>query len=261
MPSLEPQRIGDHTIRAMEASDFTSTLKLFERIFQQSEPVATHLGLRPSAMKTMTDSSFYRTLVEDGLTAIVEHEPTNEIVGFRLAGDLAHQTAPGLQERFEQGVVQLMDRFPRMVSTLTAPFYTDLFELLAYNQLDHMNMDRWLCQHLPSEQGPLQRGMAVKMAGLGLLSEHRGRGFGGKLIAYVHQLALRKGYRWSVVQCTGRYSQQIFEKLNYTLYHEVEYDAFRFGGRRPLAGLKSVDGSRRERTANGYYLDLQSLPA
>lgn len=245
----------------MEAGDFDATVRLFERIFQESEPVSTHLRLRPSAMKTMTDSSFYRTLVEDGLTAIVVHEPTDEIVGFRLAGDLAHQIAPGIQERFEQGVVRLMDRFPRAVSTITAPFYTDLFQLLAYNELDHVNMDRWVRDHLPNEQAPLRKGVAVKMAGLGLLAEHRGHGLGGKLIGYVHRLARRKGYRWSVVQCTGLYSQRIFEKLDYRLYHEVEYDSFRFGGRRPLAGLRSVDGTRREYAAKGYYADLHAMSA
>lgn len=253
---LVPQIVGDYVIRALGASDVGPTLSLFERVFQQHEPVTKHLGLGLAAMKTMTNSAGYRALAEDGLTAIVEHGPSQELVGFRIAGDLARQTSPRLGERFEQVVVRMMDRFPRLTSILGAPFYENLYGLLAYNHLEHVNIDRWLEHRHPQVSARIPRGAAVKMAGIGLLPEHRGYGLGARSTAYVHELARRKGYRWSVVQCTGLYSQQLFESLGYTLYCEIEYDQFRYGKRFPFKGLTSVDGIRPERAAKGYDLDL-----
>ena len=53
--------------------------------------------------------------------------------------------------------------------------------------------------------------------------EARGKGLGLELIKRGHKLAIQGGCSDTFVMATGMFSQRIFQKLGYTVLHEVKY--------------------------------------
>lgn len=82
----------------------------------------------------------------------------------------------------------------------------------------------------------LRLGDALDLWMLGVDGERFGkRGIGGHLVRIVCDLARERGFRRSVAECTGHYSQTIAQRNGFSPIAHVSYKDFDYNGRRVFA--------------------------
>ncbi len=204
---LNPEIVG---YQAAQQADAAEIIRLLATVFSQSEPPAVAVGLSFREMEQFL-GLFAPGAVALGLTIIARDRERGTLAGVLLTDDFAappavdpNQVSPKFQPIFS--MLETLDEQFRQGKTISSGEYLHLFML-------------------------------------GVAPEFAGRGIAQGLVAACLDRGLRAGYRAAVTEATGKISQRVFRKQEFTDRFSVSYRNFRYEGREVFSSIQDHEAA------------------
>ncbi|MFA4878287.1 MAG: GNAT family N-acetyltransferase [Methanoregula sp.] len=195
------------TISPLSYGNASAAARLYAEVFLHDEPTTRHHAPDPASFSPLAD--FYvRTLVDQELSFVAQHEVTGELSGFIFAFDLTHDPASD-----GEPMVRLIGSFQNAVAMI--------------DELEDRHLNR----------AGIEPGTVLHIFQIGTAGNHRGAGLAPALIRHLLDHARVRGYRSAIADCTGPVSKSVFERCGFVELGHSPYADFRHNGRVFFSGL------------------------
>lgn len=188
------------TINPLSYENASAAARLYAEVFLEDEPTTRHHAPDPASFIPLAD--FYvRTLVDQELSFVAQHEETGELAGFIFAFDLTHDPASD-----GEPMVRLIESFQNAVAMI--------------DELEDRHLNR----------AGIEPGTVLHIFQIGTSGNHRGAGLAPALIRHLLDHAGVRGYRSAIADCTGPVSKSVFERCGFVELGHSPYADFRRDG-------------------------------
>ncbi len=191
-------------------------LDLYVDIFHDREPLTRHLGSSRARMRGLARSlyldpempSYGRRQWWEARDRDAAGPRIGLLVGEDLVADAMTDPPPGMTPEERKA-------FPSMMA---------LFEAIRQ----------------PLADRTLREGECFRVAAVGVVAGHEGRGVAARLLEAALERARDMGFRHAMAECTGPASRRCHERCGFRSLLAVEYASFEYEGQRPFADLPGI---------------------